>query len=160
MLATIIDDAIVILLELSTFVNVLVSSIIAILRVLIAGINVTSIINAAVNCDASIGTTFILSITSPPTPFWYEPPKKVLPSGPFVGVTIINIELVFTTRGKLVKLPIILSISPIVKVLLEFDDKLEFVIEVIYIPRASAISVELVELPRNMPMEINCMTRK
>jgi hypothetical protein len=75
-------------------------------------------------------------------------------------VTIINIELVFTTRGKLVRLPIILSISPIVKVLSELDDKLEFVIEVIYIPRASAISVELVELPRNMPMEINCMTRK
>jgi hypothetical protein len=55
-------------------------------------------------------------------------------------------SLVFITKVTLSILLRYVSISPIDKVLDEFDDMLEFVIELIYIERASAITVEFVEL--------------
>jgi hypothetical protein len=55
-------------------------------------------------------------------------------------------SLVFLTKVTLSILLRYVSISPIDKVLGEFDDMLEFVIELIYIERASAITVGSVEL--------------
>ncbi len=55
-------------------------------------------------------------------------------------------SLVFITKVTLSILLRYVSISPIDKVLGEFDDMLEFVIELIYIERASAITVGSVEL--------------
>jgi hypothetical protein len=55
-------------------------------------------------------------------------------------------SLVFLTKVTLSILLRYVSISPIDKILGEFDDMLAFVIELIYIERTLAITVEFVEL--------------
>jgi hypothetical protein len=144
-----IDDASVLVVELSIFRYVEGLSIMSIFRDVTSDKDSLLIIAAADKDELITLSLLVLLTSSPPMPLVNEAPKTMTSLLRFrCCTTIIELVVFF------IKLTFILSrdlsSSPIDSVSFEPDDTLEFVIELMYNERASAVAVELAVLLRNM----------